>query len=103
MGRYGLRIFHSHIPRTNPCKDIWATVSALDYLNSPAIETAVFSPNEPIEAVYEDFTGWKCGRCALITETTGHTTFRNIKAVDCKQSGIEITRPGYAKEEQGKV
>lgn len=47
--------------------------------------------------------GYKCGRSAIITEITSHTTFKNIKAADCLQSGIEITRPGYGKESEGKV
>ena len=67
------------------------------------METAVFAANPPIEAVYENFLGYKCGRSALITELTGWTTFKDFKAADCALSAIEITIPGAAKEDQGKV
>lgn len=67
------------------------------------MEDAAFAANPHIEATYQNYLGYKCGRTALITEITSHTTFLNIKAADCKQSGIEITRPGYGKESQGRV
>ena len=67
------------------------------------MEEAAYQANPHIEAVYKNFLGYKCGRSALITEITSHTTFLNFKTADCLQSGIEITRPGYGREDQGKV
>lgn len=50
--RYGLRVFHGHIPRTISCDPISAT-------------------NPAIPAIYEDFTGWKNGRNGAIFEKVG--------------------------------
>lgn len=52
------------------------------------MENAAFEDNPHIEAVYKNFLGYKCGRSALITEVTGHTTFLNFKTADCLFSGI---------------
>ena len=67
------------------------------------MENAAFASNPHIEAVYKNFLGYKCGRSALITEITSHTTFLNFKTADCIFSGIEITRPGYGKQDEGRV
>ena len=103
VGRYGIRIFHEHTPRTKPCAGYKSSVDEAQYATSAEMENAAFASNPHIEAVYENYLGYKCGRSALITEITSHTTFRNFKVADCLQSGIEITRPGYGRQSEGKV
>ncbi len=83
VGRYGLRIFHEHTPRTNPCKAFKSSVAEDLTKTSAQMEAEAFADNEPIEAVYSNFLGYKCGRTALITEITGFTSFVNFKAADC--------------------
>ena len=73
-GRYGLRIFHEHSPRTNPCGDVFPT-----------------SANPPIPARYENFLGYKNMRSGIIAETLGVVRFSNITVADNWESGVEIT------------
>jgi hypothetical protein len=71
MGRYGLRVFHNHVPRTYPCKDI-------------------SDSNPAIPAEYTDFTGYKCGRNAAIALRVGDVRFINFKTADNLLAGIEF-------------
>ena len=52
VGRYGLRIFHEHTPRTKPCSGYKTSVDPSQYSTSAEIETAAFAANPHIEAVY---------------------------------------------------
>lgn len=53
LENYGLRIFHGHSPRTNPC-------SGISYDFNAAPGTDPYGSNPLIQAVYEDFTAYKC-------------------------------------------
>lgn len=66
-------------------------------------EDLAFGDNPAIPAVYQNYLGYKNGRCAIIAERIGALQFKNIKAADNKQAGIEITLPGYAKLADGFV
>ena len=70
-GRYGLRIFHEHSPRQDPCKPISDT-------------------NPAVEAVYENFLGWKCNRNGVIASFVGAVTIKDATVVDNKMAGIEF-------------
>ena len=52
VGRYGIRIFHEHTPRTKPCSGYKASVDSTQFTNSAEMETAAFAANPHIEAVY---------------------------------------------------
>ena len=103
VGRYGLRIFHKHIPRTDPCGAISKAIDVSKDTAETDYETKAFEDNEPVEALYENFIGYKAGRAAVIAEEIGFVTFRNITTADNVESGIQITIPGLAKTEQGMV
>jgi len=82
-GRYGLRVFHGHNPRTDPC-------GALVYDNSDPLAAGAPYPSNPvIPAIYEDFTSWKNVENGAIAEKTGAVVFRNFKIADSLVSGIE--------------
>ena len=74
-GRYGIRIFHSHTPTVDPCSEISET-------------------NPSVPAVYQNFTGWKNKRAAVMGEVLGEVTFSNIKTADNLQSGVELSVGG---------
>jgi len=74
VGRYALRVFHEHVPRTYPCQ------SNTDYDNNPHIQ-----------AVYQNFIGWKNRRDTVIGERLGAVKFLNIKSADNHRAGIEIS------------
>ena len=57
-GRYGLRIFHNHIPRVHPCEPV-------DY--DP--ESPTYNP--PIIAEYRNLVSYKNGRNGAIAERVG--------------------------------
>lgn len=59
LPNYGLRIFHGHSPRTQPCKGISDT-------------------NPTIQAYYEDFLAYKCKRNGVIGGNLGAVTLRKI-------------------------
>jgi hypothetical protein len=86
MGRYGLRIFHEHTPRTNPCSPVVFDEPALLLGEDP------YKSNPPIPAVYENFVAYKIGRNGVIAEDLGAVTFRNIATVDNILGGIEVNR-----------
>jgi hypothetical protein len=85
VGRYALRVFHEHIPRTFPCQSIRNNALA-----DP------FSENPPVEAVYQNFVGWRNLRDTVIGERLGAVVFRNIKSFDNKRAGIEISDSDYS-------
>ncbi len=66
-------------------------------------EELAYQANPAIPAIYENYLGYKNGRCAIINERIGALVFRNIKAADNKQAGIEVTLPGYSKIGEGMV
>ena len=101
-GRYGLRIFHEHIPRKYPCKPVSRDRLASDP-SGPFTEDLAFGDNPAIPAEYKNFLSYKNGRCGIIAEKIGAVQFKNIKAADNKDAGIEITLPGYAKTNEGFV
>ena len=76
--KYGLRIFHSHVPRVSPCN----------------------GGSSALPAYYENYLGYRNSRAGIIAETIGAVIFQNIKVADNKQSGVEVTFPGY---KQGKL
>jgi hypothetical protein len=69
VGRYGLRIFESFHPRVTPCS----------------------ASSDTVPAVFEDFTGWKCGRVGTIATLVGDIRFKNFKVLDNKRGGIEVS------------
>ena len=103
LRRYGLRIFHALIPRTNPCKP---SPYDEDFLSKG--ETDPYWQNPKIPAVFENFVVWKAGRNGAITERTGAVTFKNFRVADSQIAGMEFSkledvRDGYAKIEGGMV
>lgn len=96
-GRYGLRIFHGHSPRTRPC-------SGLSYNKEADILGGEdpYASNPPILAEYKNFLGYKNNRNGVIGGNMGHVHFVNIKTADNKLAGIEIEKvvdvvDGYSK------
>ena len=67
VGRYGLRIFHDHIPRENPC-----------------------TGGAEVPAVYEDFTGYMNNRSGVMGLRLGAVVLKDIKVADNKNSGIQF-------------
>ena len=86
MGRYGLRIFHKHKPRTVPCRGISFDEVAYKAGTNP------YWSNPVIVAEYRDFTGYKCGRNGVIAEDLGAVRFINFKTVDNVLGGIEVNK-----------
>ena len=82
-GRYGLRIFHKLVPRTNPC-------AAWTYNNSdPSATGAPYPGNPSIPAKFYNLVGWKNGRSAAIGEEMGAVEWHNFKTADNLLSGME--------------
>jgi len=81
-GRYGLRIFHSHVPRTYPCKGL-----SYDATNP----TNPYHKNPLITAEYRDFTSYKNKINGAIAETVGDVRFINFKIADNLVAGIEFS------------
>ena len=98
-GRYGLRVFPKHIPRTYPCVD--AMVEPAQGSTNP--ESDAYDKNPAIPAEYKNFLGFKNKRSAIITEEIGALQFKGIQTADNLEEGIEISLPGYAKLGQGFV
>ena len=92
-GRYGLRIFSEHTPRTYPCGE----THIVPTLDVGLAEDEAFSQNPPIQAVYSDFLSYKNERAGVIADKIGAVGFERITTADNIQAGIEITLPGYAK------
>jgi len=78
-GRYGLRIFHNHIPRENQCAPI-------NYDNTSA------SYNPPIIAEYKNLVAWKNKRNGAIIERAGAIHWINFKLADNLEVGMEMSR-----------
>ena len=86
MGRYGLRIFHKHKPRTYPCQAVVFDEEAY------AAGTDPYHSNPVIPAYYRNFIGYKCGRNGVIAEDLGAVRFINFKTVDNILAGIEVNK-----------
>ena len=86
MGRYGLRIFHEHTPRTRPCDPVVFDEEAYANGEDP------YHSNPVIVANYENFIGYKNGRNGAIAEDIGAVRFINFKTVDNVLGGIEVNR-----------
>jgi len=86
MRKYGLRLFHAHIPRLYPCAP-----SAIDgdYLAKGKDDPFWLNPKVP--STFENMLAWKCGRNGAITERTGAVTFKNFKIADSGIAGIEFS------------
>lgn len=72
------------MPRTYPCLS-----SPYDAGYLEAGYDDPYHENPKIPAIFEDYTGWKCGFNAAITERTGNVIFRNFKIADNQIAGIE--------------
>jgi len=72
-GRYGLRIFHKHIPVEKMCSAYHAT------------------DNPIVPGIYQNFLGYKNGRAGAIAEEVGGISFENFKVIDNVLSGIEFS------------
>ncbi len=101
--KYGLRIFHALIPRTNPCLD---SPYDPDYLANGYTDPYWANPKVP--AIFEDLIAWKCGRNGAITERTGAVVFKNFRIADSAIAGIEFSMiedvvNGYAMVQGGTV
>jgi hypothetical protein len=90
MGRYGLRIFHKHNPRTHPCSSVNFDESAYDLRTG--VGTTPYASNPPIPAYYDNFIAYKCGRNGAIAEDLGAVRFRNFKTVDNVLAGVEVNK-----------
>lgn len=93
VGRYGLRIFHNLIPRTNPCRPLSA---------DPLTPLDPYHANPVIPAKFERLTSWKNGRNGAIAERVGAVEFIDFKTADNLLAGIEMSltkdmQDGYAK------
>ena len=86
MGRYGLRIFHEHTPKTYPCKPAPFNQTAHELGLNP------YTENPVIPAIYENFIAYKNGRNGVIAEDIGAVRFVNFKTVDNVLGGIEVNR-----------
>lgn len=82
VGRYGLRIFITMMPRTYPCKS---------YSYDLSNPEDPYWRNPQITANLERFVGWKCGRNGAIAETLGDVHLNNFKTADNILAGIEVT------------
>lgn len=80
-GRYGLRLFHSMIPREHPC-------SPIDY------ET-----NKPIIANFYNLTAYKNRRNGAIVENTGAVQWHNFKTADNGEAGMEMSETDWNDED----
>lgn len=97
VGRYGLRIFHNLIPRTNPCQSLVA---------DPANPSDPYAANPVIPAQFLRLTSYKNGRNGAIAERVGAVEFIDFKTADNKLAGIEMSLTenmldGYAKVVNG--
>jgi len=81
-GRYGLRIFHGHIPRLD---------LENDYANNPSDP---FSATPVITAHYTNFLGYKNKINGAIAEEMGAVLFENFKVADNLVAGIEFSLTG---------
>jgi len=75
-GRYGLRIFHNHLPVEKMC------------------EAYHITDNPIVHATYQNFLGYKNGRAGAIAEMVGGISFENFKTIDNVLSGIEFSLTG---------
>ena len=78
-GKYGLRIFHAHIPLTDPCGSVKDTSTA-DY----------WSANPAVTAKYTNFSSWKNKDNGAIGDDLGDVWFEGFKVADNKLAGIEM-------------
>jgi hypothetical protein len=81
-GKYGLRIFHNLVPRTNPCSPI---VFDSSNLADP------YWKNPLITAHFVNFTSFKNHRNGAIAERVGDVRFENFKVADNLIAGIEFS------------
>lgn len=101
--KYGLRLFHALIPRTDACS---SSPYDADFLDKG--ETDPYWKNPKIPAIFERMTAWKCGRNGAITERTGAVVFKDFKIADNLIAGMEFSViedvvDNYAKIEGGLV
>lgn len=94
LPNYGLRVFHGHSPRMSPCKGISYDP---ENLSDP------YASNPLVQAVYQDFTAYKCGRNGVIGGELGAVTFKNIAAIDNGIAGLEIEKVVDVFDNIGKV
>ena len=81
-GRYGLRLFHKLVPRTNPCAP-WI------YDNSnPAAPGSPYPLNPAIPAKFYNLTSWK-NEVGAIAEEMGAVEWHNFKVADNLIAGME--------------
>jgi hypothetical protein len=80
-GRYGLRIFHNMVPRTNPCKPI-----VRDFTNL----THPYHANPPLTANFYELTSWKNNRNGAISNKVGDVKFIRFKTADNLLAGMEM-------------
>ena len=97
-GRYGLRIFHNHIPREHPCEPFI-------YSGNP---DDPYPDNPPIIAKYYNLVSYKNRRAGAIAERIGAVQWIGFKTADNGESGMEISRTdditfGFAEINDGLV
>ena len=93
-GRYGLRIFHGHIPRTSPCDPI---VYDINMPSNP------YHTNPIITAEFTNFLGYKNMDNGAIAERVGDIRFVNFKIADNIVAGIEFSLTGDQGVEDGRA
>ena len=81
-GRYGLRIFHNHLPRTYPC---------LPLVYNPADPANPYPTNPPIVAEFHNLVSYKNKRDGAIAELVGAMEWHNFKTADNLEAGMEVS------------
>jgi hypothetical protein len=86
-GRYGLRIFNSLVPRTQPCYPFADFMQVSSQANLPVLDHA---SNSPVPAIFRDFVTYKNGRNGVIGSNIGAVVFDRVIAADNAHAGIEV-------------
>jgi len=59
--------------------------------------------NPAITAIFNDFTGWKCGRNAAIGERIGDVHWKNFKAADNARVNLEMSMTDYYGDDKAQI
>ena len=79
-GRYGLHIFQTYVPRTDPCSpESISDVNELDH-----------NANPPITATFSDFTSYKNLRDGFEGGILGDVRLVDFRLADNARAGIEV-------------
>jgi hypothetical protein len=105
-GRYGLRLFHQMIPRKFPCKPIEKDMTVVydnSLIEDESLHKDPYWKNPAITAEFHDYTGWKCGRNAVIAERMGDVRLFNFKAADNARVNMEMSMTDYYGDNKAQI